>query len=294
MKRRILVASVILAGVGLSITGFAGAPPSATPAKPVAAPPEAPMATSFAILLEGFKWGADHNELTKLHNQVNGVFDREYNPLLVKVQPGVKMQALESERETKKFNFAKSFVEFKDTPLGFDTTGLKGEYSYKNKEFAQILPTATKRRFFFYFGNPPGDKLWKIYDEVKLVEGGPLGKTYQEAVQKMNAQLSVAGKARNADPDHGHHLPYTDWQDATTHLRLIDRSGEHVVGVALEDKNIYRNLVALRPNKLEDPLAMDPSIQLATKGGVSDPNAKPAPGAAAADAGAPAKSAKKK
>lgn len=292
MKRRLVVASVLLAGFGLSVPSLAA--PPAQKSNPAAAP-EAPTVTSLAVLSDGFRWGVNHTEVTKAHNKVNGIIDREYNPILLKVQPGVRMQALEAERDTKKYNFANSFLEFKDTPVGYDTTGLKGEYSYKNRETMQVRTTDTKRRFFFYVGAPPSERLWKIYDEVKLAEGGPYGKTYQEAVQKMNAQLSVAGKARNADPDRGLFLPYTEWQDGTSHLRLVDRSSEGVVGVTLADKNTYKNIASLRPNTLDDPMAMDPSIALVTKGGVSDPNAtKPAAENESAPAGGKAPAKKKK
>ncbi len=78
-----------------------------------------------------------------------------------------------------------------------------------------------------------------------------------------------------------------DWQDASTHLRIVDRSGEHLVGVVLEDKTTLNGLATLRANKPVDPFAIDPSISAVTKGGVSDPNA--AKSLKAADAGAPKK-----
>jgi len=293
MKHRILFASVILGGVALSVSGFAADTKASANA---AAAVEAPTVSSLAAQQEGFKWGMSRAEVIKIHTQLNGVFDREYNPLLVKMQPGVKMQALESERDTRKLQFANSLHEFKDVPSGFDSTGLKGEFSYKNHESALVLEGAQKRRFFFFVGTSPGERLWKIYDEVKLLDGGTLGKTYQDAVSRMSGQLSVQGKARNADPARWLNLPYTEWQDGSSHLRVIDRSGERLVGVAVEERNTFRNIAQLRPNKLDDPLALDPSIQLVTKGGVSDPNAKPAPvaGEASGKAGAGKAAAKKK
>jgi hypothetical protein len=74
----------------------------------------------------------------------------------------------------------------------------------------------------------------------------------------------------------------SDWQDAGTHLRCDDRSGEGVVGVVLEDKRTLVNLPQLRSVKAEDPLALDPSIAAITGGTISDPNAV----RARADAGA--------
>jgi hypothetical protein len=286
MKRSIVVASLVSLGFGLTLamSGLAAGPAAKPAAKPAAPETPAPAVPSLATLQEGFKWGVNHAEVTKIHNQVNGVFDKEYNPMLVKMQPGTRMQAVEAERETKKIAFQNSFLEFKDTPLGYDTSGLKGEYSYKNHEFVQVLSREGHRRFFFYIGNPPGERLWKLYDEVRLVEGGPNGKSYQEAVQKMNAALGVTGRARNADPDKGFSSNYTEWADGATHLRVVDRSGEGLVGVVLEDKSTLGNLTSLRANKLDDPMSLDPSIAAITRGGITDPNAKPVPGAAA-DAG---------
>jgi len=293
MKHRLLSAAVIFGGVALSVSSFAADTKASAAA---AAAVEAPTVSSLAPQLEGFRWGMTRADVIKMHNQLNGVFDREYNPLLIKMQPGVRMQALESERETRKLQFAKSLHEFRDVPSGFDATGLKGEYSYRNNESALVLEGATKRRFFFFVGSAPGERLWKIYDEVKLLDGGALGKTYQEAASKMGSNVSAQGKARNADPSRWLNLPYTEWQDGSSHLRVVDRSGERLVGVVLEERNTFRNISAMRPNKLDDPMSLDPSIQLVTKGGISDPSAKPAPvaGEGTAKAGAGKTAAKKK
>ena len=187
------------------------------------------------------------------------------------------MQATEAERENKKLTFQSNIFEFKDTPFGYDTTGLRPEYAYRNGERVQVLERDWGRRLFFYFGRPPNDKYWKRYDEVKLKDGGLHGKTYQEAVQKFTAQIGVPGRFHASDPSRKVTHPFTDWQDGSVHLRLVDRSSEGIVGVAVEDLQTYKSLAQLRPNGLGDvdPLAMDPSISLVTKGGISDPNALP-------------------
>jgi|GEM_PF-439529 len=265
-------------GLGLGLGPWSG-PAGARSA--FAAPPHgdpgAPNTPSLGTLLEEYRFGTTHVDITKMHNRVNGVFDRDYNPILAKMQPGTRMQAVEFERETKKQAFASSFIEFKDTPLGYDTTGLKGEYSYKNHEAIQVEEREGRRRFFFYIGAAPGDRFWKLYDEVRLQENGAYGQTYAEAVQKMQTTLGVVGRARNADPDKGFRQPYTEWQSGTEHLRVIDRSNERLVGIAIEDKATLANLAQLRPNKLDDPMAMDPSITAITRAGVSDPTSNGSP-----------------
>ncbi len=271
----------IVGSVG--VLSFATAARSANP--PAAGDPGPPTVSSAAQLLEGFTYNSTHVDITKKYDEVNGIFDREYDALLMKMQPGTRMQAMEAERDKKKAAFAASMLEFADTPLGFDTTGLLGEYSYKNHEFVQILRRDYGRRFFFYMGAPPNDHFWKMYDEVNLCAGCLWGATYAEAVTKMSAKLGVAGRARPADLTKGYSRPFTEWQDASTHVRVVDRSSENVVGITYGSKSMEANLSSLRANKMEDPFAMDPSVAAATRGSLSDPNGNNGP----ADAGPPPK-----
>ncbi len=73
-----------------------------------------------------------------------------------------------------------------------------------------------------------------------------------------------------------------------SHLRADDRSGEHLIGIVLEDKRTLANLASLRSHKAEDPFALDPSIAAVTKGGISDPNAAKS-SKSSVDGGAPFK-----
>lgn len=276
--RAIAASAAVTTGLALTVSLFSL---DATPAKAASSPSDAPAVGSLASLQAPFKWGVNHVEVTRLYNAIGGLLDQEYDPVLKKMQPGVRMQALEADRENRKSAFAASFLEFKDTPTGYDATGLKGEYTYKNHEEIMNLEKDGKRRFFFFIGAPPGERLWKIYDEIPLNASGPLGATYQDAVTKLNTTLGVAARIRKADPSQLMFYTTSDWQDATAHLRAVDRSSEHIVGVVLEDRQTLGSIAQLRSNKMEDPLAMDPSIAAITKGGVTDPS-----GRAAADAGA--------
>jgi hypothetical protein len=280
MKRATSAAAAVTTGLALtlSLASFAATPKGAAPA---AADP--PTVGSLAPILSGFKWGVTHIDVTKIYNSTGGLFDVEYDPVLAKMQPGIRMQALEADRENRKSAFASSFLEFKDTPTGYDVTGLKGEYTYRNHEEIMNIDKDGKRRYFFFIGAPPGERLWKIYDEVPLNSSGSLGTTYQEAVTKLNTTLGVAARIRAADASQGMFSTTADWQDATSHLRAVDRSSEKIVAVVLEDRQILSALAGLRSIKADDPLAMDPSISAITKGGVSDPSAH------RADAGAPKK-----
>jgi hypothetical protein len=280
MKRATSAAAAVTTGLALSLSLASFA---ATPKGPAPAAADPPTVGSLAPILSGFKWGVTHLDVTKIYNATGGLFDVEYDPVLAKMQPGVRMQSLEADRENRKSAFASSFLEFKDTPTGYDVTGLKGEYTYRNHEEIMNVDKDGKRRYFFFIGAPPGERLWKIYDEVPLNSSGSLGTTYQEAVTKLNTTLGVAGRIRAADPSQGMFATTADWQDTTSHLRAVDRSSEKIVAVVLEDRQTLSALAGLRSVKADDPLAMDPSISAITKGGVSDPSAH------RADAGAPKK-----
>lgn len=127
-----------------------------------------------------------------------------------------------------------------------------------------------KKRYMFFIN----DRLWKIYDEVPLTDGGVLGKSYVEAVNTLNAKLGAQGRVQGVDAAKGIDATTVDWKDSSAHLRAVDRSNEHVVGVVVEDQGTLGNLASLRANKPVDPTAIDPSIAAVTKGeNRSDPNA---------------------
>jgi hypothetical protein len=270
MKRSLLIASVILGGAALAASA-AVAPPKAA----MAAAGDAPNVRQPLSPLLGadLRFGMTHIQVINAHTKVNGIIDQEYAPALARLQPGVRMQSLEAERDNRKVAFDHSFIRFGDTPTGFDASPIKSEYSYRNHESIQQLNRQNGRRFFFYFGDPPATRLWKIYDEVSLRDGGPYGATFHEAVAKINQQFGGTGRTRPVDAANGIDYPTVDWQDQYTHLRLIDRSREQIVGIVVEERATLNNLATLRANKPIDRFALDPSIAALTKNGVSDPNA---------------------
>jgi len=263
MKRALLAACLIAGAVGAGAMAVA-APPS-VPADP-------PAVQSVAALMEKeLHWGLSHTDLTGAYNQQNGLFDRDYAPQLAKLPAGSQQQReLEADLDNRKANLERSLTTFDPgSPTGYDVTALHLEYSYGNGESIQKLFKDGKNRFFFYIK----DRFWKMYDEVPLRGDGPLGSSYQEAVTKLNALLGVAARIRAADPAKGLERTEADWADARSHLRAIDRSGEHLIGIVLVDKNTEANLPSLRTYKAADPFALDPSVANITKNGVGDPNA---------------------
>jgi hypothetical protein len=273
MKRVLLAACLALGAVSSGAMVAVAAPPRAAAA-------DAPTVPSLSSLMEKeLHWGMSHQEVTETYNKLNGLFDREYAPQLAKLQPGVDQQQLEADRDNRKANFDRSYTEFQDLPTGYDVTPLHLEFTYRNGEAIQKLFKDGKNRYFFFIKS----RLWKIYDEVPLRSDAALGTSFQEAVTKLNGLLGVPGRVRAADASQGLERTEVDWQDRTTHLRAVDRSSEHLVGIVIEDRNTLSNLAALRTNKPIDPFAIDPSISAVTKGGISDPNAAHAP---TGDAGA--------
>lgn len=274
--KRVLLAACLAAGALFAGGMIAVAAPPKT-----VAPADPPTVNSLSSLLErDVHWGLSHTEVTDVYNKLNGLFDREYAPQLAKLQPGVDMQQLEADRDNRKANFERSFTPFlAGSPTGYDVGSLHLEYTYNNGEAVQRLFKDGKNRFYFFIK----DRLWKIYDEVPLKADGPLGGTFQEAVTKLNTLFSVAARIRAADASQGLERTEADWQDGKSHLRAVDRSNEHIVGVVIEDRNTLGNLAALRQNKPVDPFALDPAIANLTRKGVSDPNAGRAP---VVDAGA--------
>lgn len=273
------LAGLIIAASPLAIVVAASA--GNTPRGQAQAQTDAPNVQSLAGALEQFRWGQTHADVIRVMNQTGGVFDQDYNAQLARMQPGVTMQAVEAERDQKKKFFESSWVRFEDTPTGFDNTHIKGEFTYRNHESVMYVDRGGKRRYFFFIGTAPGERLWKIFDDIPLKQGGPLGASFQEAVTKLNVQYSTPARIRGANASQGVLHTTADWQDGSTHLRAEDL-GDGNVAVILEERNTLNNLAQLRANKEVDPLAMDPSIAAITRqGGISDPNA-----ARARDAGA--------
>jgi hypothetical protein len=245
------------------------APPPSEPAGK-ASKGEPTSVSSLASMMDGFRWGMSHADLTKAFTENGGIIWKDYDAKLARARVGPEMTAIEAEREGAKQAFSRSFIEFKDTPTGYDATGIRGEYTYRNREALMWITREGRPKRYFFFIN---DRLWKVYDEVPLAEAGPLGKSYVDAVNQMNAQLGAQGRIQSADPEKGIASTTVDWKDGSSHLRVVDRTGDRVVGVVVEDKGTLGNLASLRLNKAEDPTAIDPTIAAVTKGTLSDPNA---------------------
>ena len=244
-------------GLGLATVTFAGTadagPPAKAPAKKVEVKPTEPATTKVAIKIEPSKiaWGMSVKQLTELYDKA---LDEEYKPKFKAISVGPKLKMLESSLAEEKSEFRRSRIDFGKTPTGLDSTPLKPEYSYLNKESVLISSKDGKKRYYFFIA----DKLWKIVDDIKLTSTSPLGKTYAEAVASLTKTYGVAGRKQEAD----FAIRYSnevDWKDSTTHLRAAERS-EANIALIYEDWATSQAIASLRPNKPADNNGIDPVV----------------------------------
>jgi hypothetical protein len=230
---------------------------------------------------KGLHWGLTLEGIAKLYDKV---FEDEYLPLLQKAEPGNEMTALEDEQRDKQAVLRRGRIEFGNIPTGVDQSPLKGEYSYQNSEsMASLrLRSGTQRHFFFF-----SDKLWKVYDEHKLVKGGTLGENFEEATKILTKKFGVPGKLVPADYDKGQTYDEMQWHDADKYIRAVDRGT--TLGMVYTDKTVQDNIAQYRKNKPEDLHEMDKDVAAATAHPPEEPRRGPPP-----DTGKPAPKGKTK
>jgi hypothetical protein len=288
MRTPLLRAASYFAGLvlaGAAVARLAGGEPNASAQQPAAgaagqgsAAPTPTVASVAGVMDSHLHWGMSHQQVIDAFNRPGGIFDDEYRPKLAHMQPGTQMQMVEADENNRRAALAGSYVHFDDDPLGFDSTPIHAEYTYHNNEGMLWVRRLGTKTFLFFFGpGGGGDRFWKVYDEVPLRAGGPLGATFDDAVAKLTQAFNARPRMLQPGttiPEVGRlEAPTADWQDSTSHVRLIDRSDEHLAGVVIEENSTRSRLVELRPNHPVDPFALDPSTAAVTQHGVSDPNA---------------------
>ncbi|MEI9939858.1 MAG: hypothetical protein WDO69_21780 [Pseudomonadota bacterium] len=226
--------------------------------KPAGASSAGTIEKAIGLPPKGLHWGLTLEGIAKLYDKV---FEEEYLPLLKKAQPGNEMQGLEDEQKSKQGILRRGRIDFGNIPTGVDQSPLKGEYSYNNAESMATLRlrNGTERHFFFF-----SDKLWKVYDEHKLVKGGTLGETFEEATKILSKRFGVPGKLVPADYDKGQPYDEVQWRDPDKLIRAIDRSSNHILGMVYTDRTVQDNLAQYRKNKAVDLHEMDKDVAAAT------------------------------
>jgi hypothetical protein len=269
------LASVLALGLGLALAApesaiAQGTPPKAPPSKDAAkggkaAPPAAkkdakkeaaePPSTAKPIAWQpkDLTWGIDQKKLGAIYDKV---IEEDYKPRYLKAQPGPETERLDAEVAERKAEFRRSLTKFESTTTGYDSTPLKEEYSYGNKESLMLIERGGKTRYFLFIG----DKLWKMIDVIKLGEKSKWGKTFDEGVAHVNKAYGVEGRVREPDPAQQRPFKEVDWKDATNHVRAIDWGGDKLA-IAFEDSATVANLGNLRKNKKDDATRVDDKVK---------------------------------
>jgi hypothetical protein len=231
--------------------------PTAAPAAP-AAPVDAPTvknAAGIELRPTGLQWGMTPEQVFTLYDTF---LEEDYSQMLKNAQPGPQLTRVESQLANDRAAMRRAKVDFGSLPTGVDSTALKGEYTYNNQESMVAVNRRNHgARYLFFIQN----KLWKIYDEHTLSATSPSGATFEDAAKKYAERYQVGGRVIEPDYSVNRSFLEVDWQDAKTHIRLIDRSGMQVLGVVFEDRGTLAQLRSLRVNKEANPDAIDPDIQ---------------------------------
>jgi len=274
-RSRCLVVGALLA-LGLSVG--ATAPAFAQPAKPPPAkakPKEAPKTAAAAdaptvgkpitIQPKDLAWGIDKKKLGSVYDKV---IEDDHKSRYQKTQPGPSMDALDAEVAERKAEFRRTLIEFGTVPTGMDSTVHRAEYSYNNKEALMSIDRGGKTRTFFFIG----DKLWKVTDALKLGEKSQWGKSFDEAVTKLNTFYGANGRVREPDAAAGRPFKEVDWKDTQTQVRAVDW-GNDQFGIVFQESTTVANLPSLRKNK--DPVRGEVDPKTRDAGAKKVPDAPP-------------------
>ena len=241
-KLLVVAVGLLLFTLGTDVHAKKG-PKTNSPSEPAA------LKDPLGMQPKALQWGQSHKEVAKVYYDV---IDKDYLPKWETVQPGVQMKDLEAEIEAKKAEILQSKVDFADLPTNLDGTPFVGEFTYRNQESMMTIDRkGYKRSLFFIRG-----KLWKVVDVYPYGEKARFGKDFKTAQEKLEKSLTVPGRATEAKPDVNRHKEI-DWQDAKTHLRLVDWS-EKATALIYEDRETANNIASMRTAKQGESKEIDP------------------------------------
>ncbi len=256
--------------LGLGLTGSVVFPADVAYAQGKGRAVDTPMVKNGATIelgLAGLRFGMSFEQLGQLYDRmIDDSFVKRYKDS----SPGPETIRLDNAVADAKGAFRRTKVEFGQLPTGYDSTSLKGEYTYQNQEALMHMQTrgGPTRYFFFIRG-----RMWKVYEEVPLGPNKPGGPSYEEALKSYAERFGVAGRV--TPPDYAVNRSFTevDWQDSKTRLRVVDRSGTGILGLIYEDRNTLSSLPSLRTAKEVNHDQVDPDVAAL----VRPPSSQPGP-----------------
>ncbi|MFO0547517.1 MAG: hypothetical protein U0271_03960 [Polyangiaceae bacterium] len=273
MTKRIAgMAAVLTLGLGLFVAGgssvYAGEKGGAKkPDKPAATSDAPATQKPITVQPKDLAWGIDKKKLGAIYDKV---IEKDYAARYKRTQPGPSLDALDAEVNEKKNEFRRNIVDFNDVATGWDSTPLRSEYTYNNKESMMWIDRAGKTRYFFFIN----DKLWKVIDAIKLGEKSLWGKTFEDALGPFKKTYGVDGRSRAADVAQGRPFPEFDWKDSTTQVRAVDW-GNDQFAIAFQESATVSQLASLRKNKDTTQVSgVDAKVKDVGRGPDPDPTPK--------------------
>ncbi|MFO0661713.1 MAG: hypothetical protein U0165_18050 [Polyangiaceae bacterium] len=219
----------------LSLGPAGSTAPKSTSAKPV------DKKGAIKLIPEGMRWGMSRADLETL---VDKFVEDDYKAKLSAAKSPRVQEDIQAEITSKKKAFHRSYIDLSGAPTGLDSQTIAQEYTKGNGEGIMAYERGVGVRIYFLFIK---DKLWKTYEEVKLVDGGLYGKDILEAAEKLVAQNGGSlPKFIAAAPEKGQPYGVNEWQDDQTHERVFEVGGN--LAVVREDKVTLANIGNLRKN----------------------------------------------
>lgn len=254
MNAKKLFGAALAIGLGAAVLGMpADVEAQGKKPKAAASPSSAPTAKkAIKIWPSTLAWGMSPQKVAKVYDKViDGDFKKKYK----KASPGIQQQTLDAEVAELKSAFRRSRIDFGKLPTGIDSTPLRMEYTYQNKESMMTITRKGYTRNFFFIQN----RLWKIIDERKVGGDAKWGKDFADTTKKLG---NMYGKGRKlpVDSSVGRITEEVDWRDSTTHLRVAPR-GENLIYVIYEDNRTLESLESLRSKKADEVGKVDPEVE---------------------------------
>lgn len=242
MRKTVLVSLVLFSATMFGISSMAqrrGRGRGRAAVVAPAAPSEPPMTDHIAEELGTIQWGQNHDAVVDYFRRT---VTARYQPQL-RNQGQVEQDRLMAQRDAEIETIRRSYINFNGQPAQrrWDTSYIREEYTHSNGESMLLVedPASGNREFFFFFN----DRLWKRY-QARTV---PRGMTFEVFLSALEG-LFGAGM-RVTDPSANDRTVAARWQDANTHLRVMDQSTFYnAYALVYEERSTLSRLAELRRN----------------------------------------------